>query len=100
METPRRPFEKPEHTHIMNRLNAAEAFETFLQTKFVGQKRFSLEGGESVIPMLDAVLHEAAHDNLDEVDRKSTRLNSSHVATSYTVLCLKKHRMECIGLPQ
>src|SRR5699024_10325332 len=44
-----------------------EAFETFLQTKFVGQKRFSLEGGESVIPMLDAVLHEAAHDNLDEV---------------------------------
>jgi len=67
METPRRPFEKPEHTHIMNRLNAAEAFETFLQTKFVGQKRFSLEGGESVIPMLDAVLHEAAHDNLDEV---------------------------------
>src|SRR5690625_1677759 len=67
METPRRPFEKPEHTHSMNRLNAAEAFETFLQTKFVGQKRFSLEGGESVIPMLDAVLHEAAHDNLDEV---------------------------------
>ncbi|WP_114855356.1 multifunctional oxoglutarate decarboxylase/oxoglutarate dehydrogenase thiamine pyrophosphate-binding subunit/dihydrolipoyllysine-residue succinyltransferase subunit [Brachybacterium sp. YJGR34] len=67
METPRRPFEKAEHTHIMDRLNAAEAFETFLQTKFVGQKRFSLEGGESVIPMLDAVLHGAAHDGLDEV---------------------------------
>ncbi|MGP9680903.1 multifunctional oxoglutarate decarboxylase/oxoglutarate dehydrogenase thiamine pyrophosphate-binding subunit/dihydrolipoyllysine-residue succinyltransferase subunit [Brachybacterium sp. AOP3-A1-3] len=67
METPRRPFDKVEHTHIMDRLNAAEAFETFLQTKFVGQKRFSLEGGESVIPMLDAVLHGAAHDGVDEV---------------------------------
>ncbi|MGO1353451.1 MAG: multifunctional oxoglutarate decarboxylase/oxoglutarate dehydrogenase thiamine pyrophosphate-binding subunit/dihydrolipoyllysine-residue succinyltransferase subunit [Brachybacterium tyrofermentans] len=67
METPRRPFDKVEHTHIMDRLNAAEAFETFLQTKFVGQKRFSLEGGESVIPMLDAVLHGAAHAGVDEV---------------------------------
>ncbi|WP_370540781.1 multifunctional oxoglutarate decarboxylase/oxoglutarate dehydrogenase thiamine pyrophosphate-binding subunit/dihydrolipoyllysine-residue succinyltransferase subunit [Brachybacterium sp. FME24] len=67
METPRRAFDKAEHTHIMDRLNAAEAFETFLQTKFVGQKRFSLEGGESVIPMLDAVLHGAAHDQVDEV---------------------------------
>ncbi|HJG52121.1 MAG TPA: multifunctional oxoglutarate decarboxylase/oxoglutarate dehydrogenase thiamine pyrophosphate-binding subunit/dihydrolipoyllysine-residue succinyltransferase subunit, partial [Brachybacterium faecium] len=67
METPRRPFDKAELTHIMDRLNAAEAFETFLQTKFVGQKRFSLEGGEAVIPMLDAVLHGAAHDGLDEV---------------------------------
>ncbi len=46
METPpRRPFEKAELRHIMDRLNSAEAFETFLQTKFVGQKRFSLEGG-------------------------------------------------------
>ncbi|NMA78231.1 MAG: multifunctional oxoglutarate decarboxylase/oxoglutarate dehydrogenase thiamine pyrophosphate-binding subunit/dihydrolipoyllysine-residue succinyltransferase subunit, partial [Actinomycetales bacterium] len=67
METPRRPFDKAELTHIMDRLNAAEAFETFLQTKFVGQKRFSLEGGEAVIPMLDTVLHGAAHDGLDEV---------------------------------
>ena len=67
METPRTPFDKTELTHIMDRLNAAEAFETFLQTKFVGQKRFSLEGGEAVIPMLDAVLHGAAHGGLDEV---------------------------------
>ena len=67
METPRAPFDKTELTHIMDRLNAAEAFETFLQTKFVGQKRFSLEGGEAVIPMLDAVLHGAAHQGLDEV---------------------------------
>ncbi|MGO2559509.1 multifunctional oxoglutarate decarboxylase/oxoglutarate dehydrogenase thiamine pyrophosphate-binding subunit/dihydrolipoyllysine-residue succinyltransferase subunit [Brachybacterium sp.] len=67
METPRKPFDKGELTHIMDRLNSAEAFETFLQTKFVGQKRFSLEGGEAVIPMLDAVLDGAAHDGMDEV---------------------------------
>ena len=51
----------------MRRLNAAEAFETFLQTKFVGQKRFSLEGGESVIALLDRILCRAASENLDEV---------------------------------
>jgi 2-oxoglutarate dehydrogenase E1 component len=51
----------------MDRLNAAEAFETFLQTKFVGQKRFSLEGGESVIPLLDSILSDAAHASVDEV---------------------------------
>ncbi|WP_134322531.1 multifunctional oxoglutarate decarboxylase/oxoglutarate dehydrogenase thiamine pyrophosphate-binding subunit/dihydrolipoyllysine-residue succinyltransferase subunit [Cumulibacter soli] len=53
--------------HILGRLNAAEAFETFLQTKFVGQKRFSLEGGETVIPLLDSVLQRAAEAELDEV---------------------------------
>jgi 2-oxoglutarate decarboxylase len=41
---------------ILDRLNAAEAFEGFLQKKYVGQKRFSLEGAESLIPMLDALL--------------------------------------------
>jgi 2-oxoglutarate decarboxylase len=50
------------------RLNAAEAFETFLQTKYVGQKRFSLEGGESLIPLLDAVLQRGRRvAGLDEV---------------------------------
>ena len=56
-----------EQKHILGRLNAAEAFETFLQTKYVGQKRFSLEGAESVIPLLDAVLQKAAEYTLDEV---------------------------------
>ena len=51
----------------MHKLNSAEAFENFLQTKFVGQKRFSLEGGESVIPILDAVISSAAELGLDEV---------------------------------
>ena len=40
--------------YILSKLNAAEAFETFLQTKYVGQKRFSLEGAESTIPLMDA----------------------------------------------
>ncbi len=53
--------------YILNRLNAAEAFETFLQTKYVGQKRFSLEGAEAVIPMMDAVIDQCAEHALDEV---------------------------------
>jgi multifunctional 2-oxoglutarate metabolism enzyme len=47
---------------ILERLNAAEAFESFLQTKYVGQKRFGLEGAESLIPLLDAVCELAADD--------------------------------------
>jgi 2-oxoglutarate decarboxylase len=58
---------RDEQLRILGKLNQAEAFETFLQTKYVGQKRFSLEGGESVIPLLDAVVSEAAHDDMDEV---------------------------------
>jgi 2-oxoglutarate decarboxylase len=65
-----RPYQKPSHDQqlrILEKLNEAEAFETFLQTKFVGQKRFSLEGGESTIAALDAILQSAADANLTEV---------------------------------
>jgi 2-oxoglutarate dehydrogenase E1 component len=55
-----------EQIRILSKLNVAEAFETFLQTKYVGQKRFSLEGGEALIPLLDAVISEAANAELDE----------------------------------
>jgi 2-oxoglutarate dehydrogenase E1 component len=51
--------------HILERLNAAEAFEKFLATKYVGQKRFGLEGAESAIPILDAILEAAADGELD-----------------------------------
>jgi 2-oxoglutarate dehydrogenase E1 component len=64
-----RPHERPGHDEqlqILSRLNVAEAFEMFLQTKFVGQRRFSLEGAESLIPLLDTVLIEAAREGLDE----------------------------------
>ncbi|MGI8578151.1 MAG: multifunctional oxoglutarate decarboxylase/oxoglutarate dehydrogenase thiamine pyrophosphate-binding subunit/dihydrolipoyllysine-residue succinyltransferase subunit [Nocardioidaceae bacterium] len=65
-----RPHEKPpreEQLRILHKLNQAEAFETFLQTKFVGQKRFSLEGGETTIPLLDEICEAAADHSLDEV---------------------------------
>ncbi len=64
-----RPHLAPDHDEqmrILSRLNVAEAFEMFLQTKFVGQRRFSLEGAESLIPLLDAVLGEAAIGGLHE----------------------------------
>ncbi len=61
------PLSREEHLRVLRQLNAAEAFETFLQTKFVGQKRFSLEGGESVIPLLDALLTDAARAGMVEV---------------------------------
>jgi 2-oxoglutarate decarboxylase len=54
-----------EQRHILDRLNAAEAFERFLATKYVGAKRFGIEGAESAIPMLDAVLSAAADAGLD-----------------------------------
>jgi 2-oxoglutarate decarboxylase len=63
-------YEKPTHDEqlrILSKLNEAEAFETFLQTKYVGQKRFSLEGGESTIPLLDEILQGATEAGLDEV---------------------------------
>ena len=65
-----KPYAKPtreEQLRILNKLNEAEAFETFLQTKFVGQKRFSLEGGESAIAAMDEILQSAANAGIEEV---------------------------------
>lgn len=67
LEQPYRKPSKEEQFRILAKLNEAEAFETFLQTKFVGQKRFSLEGSESLIPALDQILQAAADANLEEV---------------------------------
>jgi len=52
---------------ILERLNAAEAFEKFLATKYVGTKRFGLEGAESMIPMVDEILCSAADDGMHGV---------------------------------
>jgi 2-oxoglutarate decarboxylase len=60
------PFGRERKRRILERLNAAEAFETFLHTKFVGHKRFGLEGAESVIAMLDALLDRAAEAGVEE----------------------------------
>ncbi|MCL3839058.1 multifunctional oxoglutarate decarboxylase/oxoglutarate dehydrogenase thiamine pyrophosphate-binding subunit/dihydrolipoyllysine-residue succinyltransferase subunit [Aeromicrobium duanguangcaii] len=67
LERPHVKEPREEQLRILQKLNQAEAFETFLQTKFVGQKRFSLEGGETVIPLLDEICEGAAADGLEEV---------------------------------
>ena len=56
-----------EQKYILQKLNAAEAFENFLQTKYLGQKRFSLEGAETLIPLMDSIIDTAAGQGLDEV---------------------------------
>jgi 2-oxoglutarate decarboxylase len=59
-------FSTDEQLHILDRLNAAEAFERFLHTKYTGHKRFGLEGAESLIPLLDEVLDSAASSGYQE----------------------------------
>jgi len=60
-------FSKEEKIHILDRIGAAEAFERFLHSKYTGNKRFSLEGAESTIPMLDTLIEKAADDEHLEV---------------------------------
>ncbi len=55
-----------DHAQILKKLNEAEAFERFLHQKYLGQRRYSLEGAESLIPMLDATLDGAADAGMDE----------------------------------
>ena len=56
-----------EKRQILHKLNQAIAFERFLHTKFVGQKRFSLEGGESLIPAVDQLISYSSQHGVDEV---------------------------------
>lgn len=58
---------KEEQRHVLGRLNAAEAFEKFLHKRYVGQKRFGLEGGEAAIVITDAILDGAGAAGLQEV---------------------------------
>lgn len=59
-------FSEAQKKHILKKLNEAVAFENFLHTKYVGQKRFSLEGGESLIPALDTLIENAAEKGVEE----------------------------------
>ncbi|MEO1517656.1 MAG: 2-oxoglutarate dehydrogenase E1 component [Bacteroidota bacterium] len=52
---------------ILEKLNGAVIFERFLHTKYIGQKRFSLEGGETAIAALDAIINKAGEDKVEEV---------------------------------
>ncbi|WP_223034658.1 2-oxoglutarate dehydrogenase E1 component [Hanstruepera marina] len=59
-------FTAEEKKHILKKLNEAVSFETFLHTKYVGQKRFSLEGGETLIPALDTLIEKASKYDVKE----------------------------------
>ncbi|WP_271392351.1 2-oxoglutarate dehydrogenase E1 component [Aequorivita sinensis] len=59
-------FTVDQKKHILKKLNEAVSFENFLHTKYVGQKRFSLEGGESLIPALDTLIENAAERGVEE----------------------------------
>ena len=59
-------FSKDEKKYILKKLNQAVSFEAFLHTKYVGQKRFSLEGNESLIPAVDAIIEKAADQGVKE----------------------------------
>lgn len=61
------PVPLEQRRRILQKLNEGVMFEKFLQTKYVGQKRFSLEGGESAIAALDAIISSAANDGVQEV---------------------------------
>lgn len=54
------PFSKEKKIEILTKLNQATGFETFLGKKFVGQKRFSIEGGEALIPAIDALINKGS----------------------------------------
>ena len=60
-------FSNEQKLHIFNKLNEAVSFESFLHTKYVGQKRFSLEGGESLIPAIDTLIESAANKGIEEI---------------------------------
>jgi 2-oxoglutarate dehydrogenase E1 component len=59
-------FSAGQKKHILSKLNEAVSFENFLHTKYVGQKRFSLEGGESLIPGIDAIIEAAAEKGVEQ----------------------------------
>lgn len=61
------PVPLPQKKQILQKLNEGVMFEKFLQTKYIGQKRFSLEGGESTIAALDAIINVAAENEVKEV---------------------------------
>lgn len=61
------PVSLEQSKRILEKLNEGVMFEKFLQTKYIGQKRFSLEGGESTIAALDAIITLAANDGVQEI---------------------------------
>ena len=63
----REPIDRDRKMRIFEKLNEAEALEQFIHTKYIGHKRFSLEGAETMIPLIDAVLSDAADQEVEDV---------------------------------
>ncbi len=61
------PIPLPKKKRILEKLNQGVMFEKFLHTKYIGQKRFSLEGGETTIAALDAIINTASENDVEEV---------------------------------
>ena len=83
-------YSKAQKDRILERLNAAEAFERFLATKYVGTKRFGIEGAESAIPILDEILSGAA-------DERPRRLGHRHGPPRPPERALEHPRQELRG---
>jgi len=84
METSRNQpqFSKAQKTRILRRLHKAELFERFLHTKYVGQKRFSLEGGETFIAALDAIVEHSPAQGVAEIVMGMAHRGRLNVLTS------------------
>jgi 2-oxoglutarate dehydrogenase E1 component len=67
VEQPQEPLSPQDKRRILHKLNEAEAFEQFIHTKYLGHKRFSLEGSESLIPLMDGLLSAAADRGIEDV---------------------------------
>ena len=60
-------FKPQQKQHILRKLIAAETFEQYLHKRYIGQKRFSLEGGESLIPLLDELIQKGGHEGVQKI---------------------------------
>ncbi len=99
VEAPPPRLDLEEKRRVLRKLNEAEAFERFLHTKFLGAKRFSLEGSESLIPLLDAVVNAAADNAMDEVTLGMAHRGRLNVLANVVGKSLAKIFREFLGEP-
>lgn len=84
LESDKTEYTDTERLRIFDQLNRADAFERFLHTKFVGHKRFGLEGGESLIPLLDALADEAGNRGAEQAMLGMTHRGRLNVMANFT----------------
>ena len=93
-------FDADQKKAILSKLNEAVSFENFLNTKYVGQKRFSLEGGESLLPALDAIIETAADKGVEQFvvgmpHRGRLSVLANVFGKSTAALCFKAILLQC-----